>query len=79
MRVEQIQNALQTIYPLEHRLQPIKTTEGVTWYDDGKSTSAQSLGAALEAFAEPIIAICGGSDKGDGFDHLKDAFAHTAY
>lgn len=76
---ETIQWALENIYPLEHRLQPVKTIQNITWYDDGKSTSAQSLHAALESFNEPIIAICGGSDKGDNFAHLKDAFQNTSY
>lgn len=39
-------------------MQPIKTIDGITRYDDGKSTSAQSLGAALSSFDQPIIAIC---------------------
>ncbi len=59
-------------------MQRLKTIEDITWYDDGKSTSAQSLGAALHSFAEPIIVICGGSDKGDSFDHLADLFKQHA-
>lgn len=63
MSEQQVQDAIATIKPLKHRMQPVKTTEGVTRYDDGKSTSAQSLGAALQSFHEPLITICGGSDK----------------
>jgi UDP-N-acetylmuramoylalanine-D-glutamate ligase len=58
-------------------MQPIKTIAGITWYDDGKSTSSQSLGAALSSFEQPIIAICGGSNKGDSFDHLAQLFKHN--
>lgn len=76
---EQIYSALNTIYPLEHRLQPIRTLDDIIRYDDGKSTSAQSLQAALEAFKEPIIVICWWSDKGDHFKHLKNSFSNTAY
>lgn len=74
---EDIKKAISTIKPLKHRMQPIKEINGVTWYDDGKSTSAQSLGAALSSFDKPIIAICGGSDKGDNFDHLAPLFKHN--
>lgn len=76
---DKINAALESTYPLEHRLQPVKTIQEITWYDDGKSTSAQSLGAALESFNEPIIAICGWSDKWDSFDHLKDSFSRTTH
>ncbi len=67
-----IQDAISRIHPLKHRMQPVKTIDGIVRYDDGKSTSAQSLWAALESFHEPIILIAGGSDKGDSFDHLWD-------
>jgi UDP-N-acetylmuramoylalanine--D-glutamate ligase len=38
-----IQQAIKTVLPLKHRMQPCQTIQGVTRYDDGKSTSAQSL------------------------------------
>jgi len=43
-----IHQAIGMVLPLKHRMQPITTIDGITRYDDGKSTSAQSLGAALE-------------------------------
>ncbi len=73
----EIKKAISTIKPLKHRMQPIKEINWVTWYDDGKSTSAQSLWAALSSFDKPIIVICGGSDKGDSFDHLAPLFKHN--
>lgn len=69
--------AIWTIKPLKHRMQPIKTINWITRYDDGKSTSAQSLWAALSSFDKPIITICGGSDKWDSFDHLAPLFKHN--
>ena len=72
-----IYKAISTIKPLKHRMQPIKEFNGVTWYDDGKSTSAQSLGAALSSFDKPIVVICWGSDKWDNFDHLAPLFKHN--
>jgi UDP-N-acetylmuramoylalanine--D-glutamate ligase len=66
-----IQQAIGNVYPLKHRMQPVKTIDNIVRYDDGKSTSAQSLGAALESFHEPIVLIAWGSDKWDSFDHLS--------
>lgn len=77
LKDEDIIDAIWTIKPLKHRMQPIKTTGGITRYDDGKSTSAQSLGAALQSFDQPIIVICGGSDKWDSFDNLSQDFKHN--
>ncbi len=77
---QSLHDAIGTIKPLKHRMQPVKTLDSITRYDDGKSTSAQSLGAALQSFHEPIIAICGWSDKGDSFDILWPLFAkHTVH
>lgn len=74
---DEIRKAISTIKPLKHRMQPIKEINWITWYDDGKSTSAQSLWAALSSFDKPIITICGGSDKWDTFDHLALLFKHN--
>lgn len=72
-----IKDAIDTIKPLKHRMQPIKTIAWITWYDDGKSTSAQALWAALSSFNKPIITICWWSDKWDTFDHLAPLFKNN--
>lgn len=75
-----IHQAIGTVLPLKHRMQPVTTIDGITRYDDGKSTSAQSLGAALEWFTSPCVVMVGGSDKGDNFNHLISLFKkHTCY
>lgn len=74
-KIYNIPQVLTTIKPLEHRMDPVKELNGITIYDDGKSTSSHSLSAALTSFDDPIVAICGGFDKGDSFDHMADIFA----
>lgn len=67
--------ALPTIAGLPHRLEFVAVKKGVTYVDDSKSTSAQSLKVALESYpAKSLILIAGGSDKGDSFDHLAELF-----
>ncbi|MDD5197732.1 MAG: UDP-N-acetylmuramoyl-L-alanine--D-glutamate ligase [Candidatus Gracilibacteria bacterium] len=62
---------LKNISGLSHRLELVTTKNGVAFVDDSKSTSAQSLIAALGSFADKkVILIAGGSDKGDTFEHL---------
>lgn len=68
---------LTEIFGLSHRLEKILEKNGVSFVDDSKSTSAQSLEAALGAFGSEknILLIAGGSDKGDSFAHLENIFA----
>ncbi len=73
---------LRDIGGLAHRLETVSAARGVTFVDDSKSTSCQSLKAALSAFAPKTVRlIAGGSDKGDPFEGLakplgeKTAFA----
>ncbi len=65
---------LPSIPALPHRLQQISDRDGKIWIDDSKSTTAQSLYAALRAFVpQKVHLIAGGKDKGDSFDWLVDA------
>jgi UDP-N-acetylmuramoylalanine--D-glutamate ligase len=60
---------LPSIPALPHRLQQILSRDGKIWIDDSKSTTAQSLYAALRAFSpQKVYLIAGGKDKGDTFE-----------
>lgn len=55
---------LKYISGLTHRLELVTTKNGVSFIDDSKSTSAQSLIAALGSFEDSkVCLIAGGSDK----------------
>lgn len=72
---EKIASYLPTIAGLSHRLEFVAVKNGVTYVDDSKSTSAQSLKVALESYPpKSLVLIAGGSDKGDSFGHLSDLF-----
>jgi UDP-N-acetylmuramoylalanine--D-glutamate ligase len=71
---------LQSISWLPHRIEFVTEKEGVRFIDDSKSTSWQSLIAALTAFPkEKTILIAGWSDKGDAFDWLEEALVWLKY
>jgi UDP-N-acetylmuramoylalanine--D-glutamate ligase len=60
-------------YPgLEHRLEPVATVDGVRFVNDSKATNVGSLEVALASFAEPVVLIAGGRDKGQDFAPLRE-------
>ncbi|WP_457569215.1 UDP-N-acetylmuramoyl-L-alanine--D-glutamate ligase [Desulfurobacterium sp.] len=64
-------NALQDFKGLEHRLEFVKTVNGITFINDSKSTNVDSLEKALLSF-DKVILIAGGKDKGIDFSPLKN-------
>lgn len=68
-----IRSVLTTFSGLEHRLELVRTVDGVRYYDDSFGTTPETAIVALQAFAEPKVVILGGSDKGADFDELASA------
>ncbi len=58
-----VREALSTFVGLAHRLEPVGEWEGVRFYNDSYSTTAESVVAALESFRGPLLLIAGGYDK----------------
>jgi UDP-N-acetylmuramoylalanine--D-glutamate ligase len=55
---------------VEHRLEPVRTLGGASWFNDSKATSPAEAVAALTTLPAPIVLIAGGSDKGIPFDPM---------
>jgi UDP-N-acetylmuramoylalanine--D-glutamate ligase len=72
---EAIRSVITTFSGLEHRLQMVRTVNGVTYYDDSFGTTPETAIVAIEAFKEPKVVILGGVDKGVSFDELAKAIA----
>ncbi len=70
VKKETIVTVLKTFKGLEHRLELVKTVEGVSYYDDSFSTTPETAIAAIEAFSVPEILILGGYSKGSDFTEL---------
>lgn len=70
--VKKLSEILPDISALPHRLQKVSEKDQKIWIDDSKSTTAQSLYAALSAFApRKVHLIAWGKDKGDPFEDLS--------
>ncbi|GIX47272.1 MAG: UDP-N-acetylmuramoylalanine--D-glutamate ligase [Candidatus Tectimicrobiota bacterium] len=64
---------MQDFQGLPHRLEWVATRRGVTYYNDSKATTPLATQRALEAFAQPVILLAGGYDKGVSFAELGQA------
>lgn len=77
---KRVREYLKNITWLPHRIEFVTKKNWITYIDDSKSTSCQSLMAALTAFnKEKIILIAWGSDKGDAFEWLEDSLLGVKY
>ena len=55
---------------VEHRIEYVRTLNGIEFYNDSKATNVTSTQIALSAFKKPTILILGGLDRGHSFDGL---------
>ena len=57
--------------PQKHRMEEIRTVDGVRYFDDSKGTNVAAVAASLNGFPTPVVLIAGGVDKGGAY---KDMF-----
>lgn len=69
--LEGIQQVIATFTGVEHRLEYLGEKDGVRFYNDSKATNTHAASAALSSFAQGIVLLAGGYDKGISFDDLK--------
>ncbi|MEG2036424.1 MAG: UDP-N-acetylmuramoyl-L-alanine--D-glutamate ligase [Ruthenibacterium sp.] len=76
--VGDIANVSRDFKGVEHRIEPVRTLDGVQWYNDSIATSPTRVIAGLRAFDQKLIIIAGGSDKGISFAPLvPELLAHV--
>ncbi|MDR0401719.1 MAG: UDP-N-acetylmuramoyl-L-alanine--D-glutamate ligase [Endomicrobium sp.] len=56
---------------IKHRIELVRTLNGVDYYNDSKSTNVNSTKVALESFNKNILLIIGGRDKGGTYNCIK--------
>ena len=55
---------------VEHRIEPVRTLNGVQWFNDSIATSPTRVIAGLKAFPQKICIIAGGYDKNIPYEPL---------
>ena len=73
-----ILEGLKTFTGVKHRVQKIRTLNGVTYFNDSKSTNAESCKRAVESLTSPTILIMGGYDKGLNYEDLMNTIKRNS-
>lgn len=69
---EIIKRALADFQAVEHRLEYVRTLNGVKYINDSKATNVNSTWYALESMTEPTVLVLGGKDKGNDYTEIED-------
>ena len=75
---EPLLDALRSFAGVEHRLEDVRSLDGVTWVNDSKSTNIASTTVALDAITAPVHLILGGQAKEQDFTTLRGAICARA-
>jgi UDP-N-acetylmuramoylalanine--D-glutamate ligase len=67
---EQLKAGLKTFKNAPHRMELIRTMNGVQYVNDSKGTNVESTYYALGSYQTPLIWIAGGVDKGNDYSIL---------
>ncbi|SMO54668.1 UDP-N-acetylmuramoyl-L-alanine--D-glutamate ligase [Fodinibius sediminis] len=65
-----IRESLSTFEGVEHRLEYVRTVNGVRYVNDSKATNINAVWYALDSFNVPVTLILGGRDKGNDYSEL---------
>lgn len=75
---EPLLQALREFRGLPHRMEKVAAFNGVTFYDDSKSTNVGATVAALNGMKQKVVLIAGGDGKGQDFSPLRNPVADSA-
>ena len=71
LSIQQVSESLQNFEGPPHRLEFVATIKGTDFINDSKATNVDSVFYALSSFAQPIILIIGGVDKGNDYMQIE--------
>ncbi|MCW2278854.1 UDP-N-acetylmuramoyl-L-alanine--D-glutamate ligase [Heliophilum fasciatum] len=67
--------SMQAFQPVEHRMEPVATVDGVLYVNDSKGTNPDATIKAIESYRQPVVLIAGGKNKGSDFADLAQVVA----
>ena len=75
---DSVREVATTFTGVKHRMEPVRVSNGVTYYDSSIDSTPVRTAAVLSAMPAKPIVICGGSDKGTPYEPLADAICEYA-
>jgi UDP-N-acetylmuramoylalanine--D-glutamate ligase len=66
------EDVLKTFKGLPHRVEHIRTINGIAFYNDSKATNVDAAKRALESIDSTIVLIAGGKDKGGSYHTITE-------
>lgn len=76
---EIIKDFFNTFAGVEHRLEFVRTINGVDYYNDSKATNPVATITALKTFSSPIHLILGGEERNQDFNDLNPHIKHIKH
>jgi UDP-N-acetylmuramoylalanine--D-glutamate ligase len=71
---EVIARVLGSFAGVEHRIETVRTLDGITYINDSKATNPEATIKAIEAMQRPTILLLGGSEKNSDYGPMFEAF-----
>jgi UDP-N-acetylmuramoylalanine--D-glutamate ligase len=76
---DEIRAAVKTFPGVEHRLEFVRSLDGVAWYNDSKATNVDATVKAIDAFPGGLWIILGGKDKDSDYSALREPLKAKAH
>jgi UDP-N-acetylmuramoylalanine--D-glutamate ligase len=76
--IETIRKTAVTFPGVEHRIEFVRETAGVRYYNDSKATNVDATLKAIDAFPGGLWIILGGKDKGSDYTPLREPLREKA-
>ena len=73
---ETIQKVAKTFGGVPHRIELVRTIDGVRYYNSSIDSSPNRTINTLNVFKEPVVLIAGGKDKGIPYDEIGEPIAN---
>jgi len=70
--------AVESFPGVEHRIEYVRTLDGVEYYNDSKATNVDATLKAVDAFPSGLWIILGGKDKGSDYKPLREPLKQRA-
>ena len=70
-------DAVESFPGVEHRIEFVRTLDGVDYFNDSKATNVDASLKAIYAFNNPLWIILGGKDKGSDYLPLREALSRS--